>query len=89
MRRFTNKEAIAVSDLVATSSQIRKLESNLRKLKKEQTEMRDAVKQIVTKHGEAHNAAHMITITQDHRNGYEVKANTFDRFNISERGNVT
>lgn len=85
MRRFTNKEAIAVADLVATASQIRKLESNLRKLKKGQTEMREAVKQIVVQHGEAHNAAHTITITQNHRNGYEVKANTFDKFNIAER----
>lgn len=86
MRRFTNSEALAVADLVETSSQIRKLESNLRKLRKDQTGMREAVKQIVIQHGEAHNADHMITITQDHRNGYEVKANTFDRFNISERG---
>ena len=85
MRRFTNKEAIAVSDLVATASQIRKLESNLRKLKKEQAGMREAVKQIVIQHGEAHNSAHTITITQNHRDGYEVKANTFDKFNIAER----
>ena len=85
MRRFTNSEAAVVADLVANASQVRDLESTLRKLRKEQTKMREAVKRVVAQHGEAHNADHTVTITQNHRDGYTVEANTFDKFNIAER----
>ena len=47
--------------------------------------MREAVKRVVAQHGEAHNSDHTVTITQNHRDGYTVEANTFDKFNIAER----
>ena len=85
MRRFTNSEAAVVADLVANTSQVRELESALRKLKKEQKQKREAVKCVVDQHGEAHNSEHTVTITPERRAGYFVHSFSFDKFNIVER----
>ena len=85
MRRFTNSEAVAVSELVANSSQVREMESTLRKLKKQQKKLREDVKRIVAQHGEAHNSDHTVTITPERRVGYFVESYSFDKYNISKR----
>ncbi len=85
MRRFSNSEGNAVFELEAVTSQIREMESTLRKLKKAQRTFRGEVKNVIEEHGEAHNSTHMVTISETHRDGYTVAPNKFDTFNIQKR----
>tara|TARA_R110000744_G_scaffold218009_1_gene336745 strand:- start:8 stop:265 length:258 start_codon:yes stop_codon:yes gene_type:complete len=85
MRRFTNNEAAAVSDLVAINSQVRAMSRELRILDAKQKAAREAVKSVITKHGEAHSADHIVTITRVNKDGYPVAPKTFDKYNIAER----
>tara|TARA_R100001086_G_scaffold7097_1_gene4260 strand:+ start:236 stop:493 length:258 start_codon:yes stop_codon:yes gene_type:complete len=85
MRKFTNQEAHDVSELVAINSQIRKMSRNVRILEAKQKAARKAVKSVIVKHGEAHNANNIVTITPSNKEGYTVAPKKFDKFNIAER----
>ena len=85
MRRFTNKEAQDVAELVSINSQVRAMSRKLRILNAKQKAAREAVKSVIDKHGEAHNADNIVTITTKDKSGYVVAATTFDKFNIAQR----
>ena len=85
MRKFTNTEASIVADLVNLNEQINTMSREMRALKKKQDELKAELKPVIAKHGEAHNADHIVTVTTQHRKAYDVKATSFDKFNIAER----
>ena len=85
MRKFTNQEAHDVSELVAINSQIRSMSRELRILEAKQKAAREAVKFVIAKHGAAHNANNIVTITTINKDGYTVAPKIFDKFNIAER----
>jgi seryl-tRNA synthetase len=85
MRKFTNKEAQDVAELVAINSQVRAMSRELRILDAKQKAAREAVKSVVAKHGEAHNEDNIVTITTTNKDGYTVAPKSFDKFNIAER----
>ena len=85
MRKFTNKEANDVAELVAINKQIREMQRELKTLNDQQKEKRDELRSVIAKHGEAHNADYIVTVTTQTRKGYEVKPSTFEKFNIAER----
>ena len=85
MRKFSNQEASDVETLVEITEQIRLMERELRALKKKQKPVKALVKSIATKHGEAHSANHIITVSEEPRDGYVVADYVFDKFNIANR----
>tara|TARA_R100001594_G_scaffold114989_2_gene149811 strand:+ start:1376 stop:1633 length:258 start_codon:yes stop_codon:yes gene_type:complete len=85
MRKFTNKEANDVAELVEINKQIREMQRELKTLNDKQKEKREALRSVISKHGEAHNAHHIVTVTIQTRKGYEVKPSTFEKFNIADR----
>jgi|TARA_R100001244_G_scaffold121129_1_gene90757 hypothetical protein len=85
MRKFTNIEAAAVSDLVDVTKQIQALERAVRAMKKSQAVSRENVKLVVDKHGEAHNVDNIVTISEEPKSGYVVQDRIVTKFNISER----
>jgi seryl-tRNA synthetase len=85
MRKFTNKEANDVAELVAINKQIREMQRELKTLNDQQKEKREELRSVIAKHGEAHNAQHIVTVSKQTRKGYEVKPSTFEKFNIAER----
>jgi len=85
MRKFTNSEANDVAELVAINKQVSDLRSNLRQMEKKQVAARAALKSVVAKHGEAHNADHIVTITPSFRAEYHVEENHGEKFNVSPR----
>ena len=85
MRKFTNKEANDVAELVAINTLIREMQRELKTLNDQQKEKREALRSVIAKHGEAHNADHIVTVTTQTRKGYEVQPSTFEKFNIADR----
>ena len=85
MRKFTNTEANDVAELVAINSQIRSMSRELRILDAKQKAAREAVKSVIAKYGEAHNADNIVTITTINKEGYTVSPKSFDKYNIAER----
>ena len=85
MRKFSNQEAHDVEALVQINEQIRSMQRELKTLNDKQKSVRELVKPIIAKHGEAHSANHIVTVTTQTRKGYEVKPSTFEKFNIADR----
>ena len=85
MRKFTNSEAVAVSEYVSVTKQIRELERAVRAMKKSQEVSRANVKLVIDRHGEAHNANNIITTSEEPRQGYTVEDKLITKFNIAER----
>tara|TARA_R110000737_G_scaffold207185_1_gene225271 strand:- start:161 stop:466 length:306 start_codon:yes stop_codon:yes gene_type:complete len=85
MRKFTNSEADDVAELVAINSQVSDMRRNLRDMEKKQIAARAALKPVVAKHGEAHNADYVVTISPAFRVGYVVEEKHSDKFNIAPR----
>jgi hypothetical protein len=85
MRKFTNSEADDVAELVAINSQVSDMRRNLRDMEKKQIAARAALKPMITKHGEAHNADYIVTISPALKASYVVPEKHSDKFNVAPR----